>query len=380
MINRLKQIVRNSKPLALLSVSNDIVTDNRLHKVSLTLRKFGYKVLLTGRKLPSNIVVSEQVDVEFARFRMLFNKKVFFYAELNFRLFFYILRKRPAILVSNDMDTLPAHILAGKLLGIKVFFDSHEYFSESPELENRDFVKGLWKRLEDIFIPQAYKIYTVSNSIAETYKKLYQKDVYLVRNLPLKNVPVIIPESPLLLGQNKIIIYQGVLNVGRGIELMIDAMKLLPNYTLLVIGGGDISKELHDRAKHNRVLTRIVFTGKISFTDLPYYTRQAYIGLSLEEDMGLNYQFSLPNKIFDYIQANVPLLVSNLPEMAKLVKEYAIGDVLYDRTPQALANIITKIADDKESYSLWKQNLIKAADDLCWEKQEEMLHSIYFDK
>ena len=101
------------------------------------------------------------------------------------------------------------------------------------------------------------------------------------------------------------------------------------------------------------------------------------MGLSLEEDLGLNYRFALPNKLFDYIQAGVPVLVSNLPEMRRIVEHYQIGAIAETHQRKELAQTITSILFDADKNALWKQNLKLAAKELCWENEEVILHKIY---
>ena len=106
-------------------------------------------------------------------------------------------------------------------------------------------------------------------------------------------------------------------------------------------------------------------------------TRQADLGISLEEDLGLNYRFALPNKLFDYIQAGVPVLVSNLPEMRRVVDHYQIGAIAETHQRKELAELLKSALFDQEKINFWKQNLSRAATELCWENEEEVLRDIY---
>ncbi|HZH71939.1 MAG TPA: glycosyl transferase group 1, partial [Mariniphaga sp.] len=78
-----------------------------------------------------------------------------------------------------------------------------------------------------------------------------------------------------------------------------------------------------------------------------------------------------------YIQARVPVLVSNRPEMAAIVRHYEIGEVTDDLTPQALAGVLKVILGNHSLLSVWKQNLERAAKDLVWEKEEAVLQEIF---
>ena len=101
------------------------------------------------------------------------------------------------------------------------------------------------------------------------------------------------------------------------------------------------------------------------------------MGISLEEDLGLNYRFALPNKLFDYIQAGVPVLVSNLPEMKRIVEHYQIGAIAETHQRKDLAETIKMALFNQEKNAVWKNNLKLAAKELCWENEEVILQEIY---
>jgi len=121
----------------------------------------------------------------------------------------------------------------------------------------------------------------------------------------------------------------------------------------------------------------VVFLGKIDPASLLNYTVQADAGISLEEDLGLNYRYALPNKLFDYIQAGIPVLVSDLPEMKSVVETFNIGLVSDARTPEVLASFFMQVLYNEEKRALWKSNLEKAANELCWENEEKKLMALY---
>lgn len=169
------------------------------------------------------------------------------------------------------------------------------------------------------------------------------------------------------------IIYQGALNVGRGIELAIDAMNYLENYKLIIAGTGDIDLDLKKRVNEQNLDTRIEFVGRLSPADLHKLTCTAWLGISLEEDMGLNYRYALPNKLFDYIAAHVPVMVSDLPEMRKIVTDYGVGLVVENRVPQKLATQIRSFIENHQNWNQAEQNTRKAALELNWKTEEQKL-------
>ncbi|MBU3009827.1 glycosyltransferase [Polaribacter vadi] len=351
----------------IVSVTNDLTTDQRVHKVCTTLVENNFDVLLVGRKLKSSIEIDRNYKTK--RLKLVFNQSFLFYAEFNFRLFLFLLFKKKHILLANDLDTLLANFLVSKLQQKKLVYDSHELFSEVPELVNKPFKKSIWVGLEKMILPKLKHTYTVCNSIAEYYKNLYQTNFTTIRNLPKKK-EVIKDAFSFDVTNKNVILYQGVLNVGRGLELMIDAVPFLNNTILVIIGDGDIATSLKTKITEKGLQNKVYFLGKLNPEELHKLTPNANIGISFEEDLGLNYRYALPNKIFDYIQAEIPILVSDLPEMKRIVTEYKVGEIIEKRTPEAIANQIETML--KKDFS---NALVKAKSELIWEAQEQLLLS-----
>ncbi|MBE9468428.1 MAG: glycosyltransferase [Bacteroidetes bacterium] len=366
----------------ILSVTNDLVTDQRVNKVALTLTNLGYDVTLVGRELKNSLDINNRV-YKTKRFKLLFNKKWMFYAEYNLRLFCYLLFKKFEILVSNDLDTLLSNYCVSVIRHKKLVYDSHEYFTEVPELINRNLQKKIWLKIEKAILPKIKYSYTVCKSIADNYHKKYGVKMQIIRNVPLKNNAsnneneINNLKKELNIEDKKIILYQGSLNIGRGIEQVIDAMKFIENAVFLIIGAGDISKKLVTLTKQKGLDKKIIFLGKIPFDELFNYTKLANIGISLEQNLGLNYYYSLPNKLFDYINAGVPILASNLPEIANIVGKYKIGEIIDDFSPRFIADTINLMLNDKNKTSKWKKNIKVVAEKLCWEKEETNLIDFY---
>jgi len=357
------------------TVSNDICTDNRVHKIAMTLLANGYKITVVGRKLKHSKDLSDR-PYKTKRFKLLFNKGPLFYLNLNLRLFIYLMQSKEDIILSNDLDTLPACRSAASLRKKKLVYDSHELFPEVPELVNRPLVKKIWLYLERKLIKKIDLGLTVSPSIAEYYMNAYSITFEVIKNLSKFRFDYEF-EDIQKNTDNKIIIYQGALNIGRGIELAIQSMSFIDNATLIIAGSGDIEQKLKSLAKKMNIEKKVRFTGRLAFEELWQYTRNADLGVSLEEDMGLNYRYALPNKLFDYIQARLPVIVSDLPEMKKIIDKYKIGEILIQRSPENLANIISQMLNNYISDGKYTSNLALAARELCWEKEEEKLRILF---
>lgn len=305
---------------------------------------------------------------------MLVRRGPFFYAFFNLRLFFLLLfRRRPAMLVSVDLDTLPACYLVSQLRSIPLLYDSHEYFTEVPELVDRPRVKRTWERIEKAIVPRLRAGIAVSGSIAAIYRDRYGVDFRTIRNVPVSTRPAAFPELQDTYPSAYKIIYQGALNKGRGIELMIESMQYIPDCLLFIAGDGDIRTALQSQVHKLKLTDRVVFPGRIPPRRLAAITAQCDLGFSLEEDLGLNYRMALPNKLFDYIQARIPVLCSDLPEMSAVVEGYGVGEVCRSRSPELLAGQVRGILKNKKKQEGWREPLEKAAGELCWEREEQKL-------
>jgi glycosyltransferase involved in cell wall biosynthesis len=359
----------------ILCVTNDIATDRRVHRIAMSLLNMPASVLVIGRIFPDSMELPV-FSYQTYRIKMIFRKKLLFYAEYNVRLFFRLLFEKADMLVANDLDTLPAVFLASKIRRLPVVYDSHEYFTEVPELVGRKWVKKIWEKLEAAMLPRIQFATTVSASIAGEYRRKYGISMRVVRNLPFR-MENIQPQVPLKKDGEHIIIYQGSLNTGRGLEMAIRAMHFMENTLLVIAGTGDVENTLRELAGSLSVEKKIRFTGRIPPEELRNYTVQADLGISLEEKLGLNYYYALPNKLFDYIQARIPVLVSDLPEMAQVVTQYGIGSVNHAHDPFELAMNFQEMLHNKTKRQVWLSNLEKAAMELCWENEEMVLIGLY---
>lgn len=370
----------DSSNRVIVSVSNDLFSDMRVDKICNTLVSMGFDVTLVGRKLPNSLALLPR-NYKTKRMRLFFKKGALFYAELNFRLFLYLLFKKQSVLLSNDLDTLLANYWVSKLKGSHLVYDSHEYFTEVPELKEGSFSKNTWLKIEKHIFPKLKSVYTVCDSIAQIYQEKYGVDVKVVRNIPRRKEKVnYVSRAELGLPKDKyILLLQGAgINLDRGAEEMVEAMKYLPNdYLFVIVGGGDVFDKLKEIISTNKLESKVLIKGKIPYKELVQYTYAADLGLSLDKNTNLNYQYSLPNKLFDYLHHETPVLASNLTEIKKVVKEHNVGWILINHNPETMAKQIQEIFEHKDEYSIKKRNTQMASEILTWENEELVLKQIY---
>jgi glycosyltransferase involved in cell wall biosynthesis len=352
-----------------VSVINDLVTDQRVHKVCTTLVQNGLDVKLVGRKFRKSESVNRIYRT--GRMRLFFNTSFLFYAEYNIRLFFYLLFDNTDMYLSNDTDTLIANYLASRIRRKPLVFDAHEMFPEVPEVVNRKLVRWFWTKIEDWIFPKLKHSYTVCQSIANIYNNKYHLNMQVVRNIPFAEQPAV-SQPPIDTKGKKVLLYQGAVNLGRGIERIIDAMPYLNDFIFYVVGDGDITDKLKEKVNNLNLNDRVIFTGRIPFEKLPAYTECADIGVNLLENKGLNYYYALPNRIFDYIRKNIPVLASDFPEIRKIVAHYNIGILVNNTEPLFLANTIRQlIAQGKNDAGFSAANA-----ELTWENESKILLQI----
>lgn len=364
----------------ILAVTNDLVTDQRVHRSCMALHQAGYHVTLVGRLLPESLPLQRPYRTH--RMRLLFRKKAVFYAEYNLRLFLFMLFSRAHIFYANDTDTLPAAFLAARLSGRKLFFDAHEMFPEVPELASRPRIKAVWTSIENLLIPRVDGAVTVCRSIADIYSQRYHIHMDVVRNVPLRDAEAPAPSHPLPAHGRKVLLYQGAVNLGRGIEPMIAAMHYLPDCLFVIAGIGDKYRELQAEVQRRQLSDRILFLGRLPLEELRSVTAQAHLGISFLENLGLNYYYSLPNRIADFVQARVPVIATDFPEIRSVVQQYQIGTLvppevtaLQSYQPEQLADIIRSTLAHWDSVdALAKEQIFhRAAAQLSWQHDSAVL-------
>lgn len=349
-----------------------------MKKVCDTLLRNHFEITLIGRKLPNSPPINRPYKI--IRIPLLFRKGFLFYAEYNLRLFFKLLLLKKDILLSNDLDTLLPNFLISRFFNKKLVYDSHEIFTEVSELKDRFIVRNIWLAIEAFIFPKLKNVYTVNERIALFYKEKYNVDIKVIRNIApiLSNKKIDLALSNKIKGSRKMLILQGAgINIERGAEEAIKMMQYLDNYILYIIGGGDVFDELKALVIELHLNDKVCIKDKMPYAELLEYTKIADLGLNLDKGTNLNYEYSLPNKVFDYIQCQIPILTSNRKVVSDLVYKNEIGIITKSHDPKKLADIVNSIFKDKNRYAKWKENLKTASKIYTWENESKKLIEIY---
>ncbi len=355
------------------TVTNDLVYDQRMKRICSTLSQAGYSVRLIGRQKKSSVPLADE-NYGQLRLHCFFEKGKLFYIEFNIRLFWFLLFSKFDAVCCIDLDTLAPGFLVAKMKGEICVYDAHEYFTEVPEVIERPFVKSVWEALGKLIIPRLKYCYTVCESLSDIFFEKYKTKFSVIRNLPFKSCRDDLPKA---LKQPAVILYQGALNAGRGLEQAIDAMEMISGAVLWLAGEGDLSDDLRNRVEQKKLQHKVVFKGFLKPAELWEVTLKATIGLNLLEGKSQNYYYSLANKAFDYIQAGVPAIHMDFPEYRKLNQRYEVACLIDRLDPALIAVAINKLLENKALYEKLATNCSIAANELTWEKESQKLLDFY---
>jgi glycosyltransferase involved in cell wall biosynthesis len=243
------------------------------------------------------------------------------------------------------------------------------------EVVSRPRIYRFWKRIEKFTVPKYIHGYTVNDLIAAEFRRLYRVNYEAIRNLPLFDPDTWSGYSQA--SQNgRYIIYQGAVNEGRSFETLIPAMKMV-DARLVICGDGNFMEEAKELSRINGVEHKITFTGWLAPDELKKYTHEAYIGVNILENKGLNHHFSLSNRFFDYIQSALPQVCVDYPAYCQINDEYHCALMISDTSPLTIAESLNLLLTNKSLYDDLKNNCIKAKQFLNWNNEEMKLQDFY---
>lgn len=361
------------------TVTNDLTYDQRMIRICSSLAKADHEVLLIGREKQDSIPLAKR-SFQQIRLHCRFNYGKLFYLEYNLRLLFYLSRAKYDLLCAVDLDTLGPAFFWSRLRKKPMVYDAHEYFTEVPEVVGRPVVKAIWSGLARFVIPRLSYAYTVGPHLARIFTERYHTSFAVIRNLPQRETKASgeAKDIPQKKADDFIVLYQGALNEGRGIETAIEALSLLPqSVQLWLIGEGDLSDFLRKLTREKQVEDRVHFLGYRQPEELKAITPRADLGLNLLENKGLSYYYSLANKCFDYIQAELPAIHMDFPEYRALRETYPAFVLLPELEATTLAQKITQLRNDQQRYQAMQLACQEAAEQLTWEREEQKLLAFY---
>ncbi len=275
------------------------------------------------------------------------------------------------LVIASDLYTLPAASRAARKLKCPLMYDARELYSSVAALQDRALMQRFWTGVEKRYGRSAATIFTVNDSIAEILRKRYA-DVRVVRNVP--DWPEGAPSDRLreavgIRPNLRVLLSQGGLQRGRGAILLVNAMPALTDCHLVFLGEGDLRGDIEAAARFAGVSDRVTVLPAVPSAELPAWTASADLGFCLIENLGQSYYLSLPNKLFEYLAAGVPVVGSDFPEIGALLRDTGAGIAVDPSEPDMLVRAVRTLIDDGDRYSRAKAACREAAAGFRWERE-----------
>jgi glycosyltransferase involved in cell wall biosynthesis len=381
-LRRLTYSVPASVPRLVFAVTTDLSYDQRMQRICASLAQAGYAVLLVGWQRPASVPLGPQPYAQH-RLRGWFQHGKLFYLEYNLRLLLYLLGQRAAAWACADLDAALPTWLRAWLGGQPFVYDAHELFTEVPEVVARPRVQRAWQWVENFIVPRAQLRYTVGQALARLFEVRHHGYPFaVVRNVPVDDEQAAVGDAPLATTtQPATLLYQGALNVGRGLAELLAAMPQVPA-RLIICGEGDCSTALRQQAAALGLLAsgQVEFKGYVLPAALRVLTAQATVGIMLLENTGLSYYYSLANKFFDYVQAGIPQLCIDFPEYRALNARHEVAELVPDLAPATLAAALARLLPGGQPGARYHQlaaNCCRARAEWSWQQEEKTLVNLY---
>ncbi|MCX7879995.1 MAG: glycosyltransferase [Ignavibacteria bacterium] len=285
----------------------------------------------------------------------------------------------PKYVLCSDLYSLPIGAYFKKKKNSIVVYDSREIYSALGTLSNKPLKQLFLSYFESYYIKFVDKIIVTGELDKEIlYPKFRNVEYLVIKNLPRKfqfDEEKNLKKDLNLSDENILLIYQGVLLKGRGLEQSIKALTYDNNLHLALIGDGQYKERLAELANMLELSSRVYFLGFIPYEKLLCYTKVADIGLCLVEPISLSYKLALPNKLFEYIQAKIPIVATKLPAIEQIFLNYRIGELVApNETPENLAKIFINVHKNRHIYS---KDLELASKIFIWENQTDTIKNLF---
>ncbi len=355
----------------------DVRYNGRSYNMARSLSRAGHTVrfIMTGERNQGENL--DGIDLIQIRLRRWFWSKLFFLQ--------YFLKAIPAALharadlyVASDLFSLPITYLVARLLNAKLLYDSKEFYFAIAALHQRRLTQSFWSFVENAFIRRTDGIMVSGEEDAKIIAERYR----IPLPTPILNHPPyqvsetrsnVLREKLGIPLEKKILLYQGGLQSGRGLFLILDVTKHLPDLVAVFLGDGHLKEELQRAILSLGLTNRAFMVDRVPYTDLLEYTRSADLGLVLIEDYGLSYRYARPNKLFEYIMAGLPVVVTNFPVMKEIVETHNVGEAVELSDPKEIARVIQRMLTDADRYRQLVENCLHAAQIFRWENEEPKL-------
>lgn len=301
------------------------------------------------------------------------------YIEFVFKVLFFYKRKHIKLINIHSLGLLPLGYLLKSIYGAKLIYDTHELESETNG--SKGIRKNIAKLVERILIKKVDHVFVVSENIADWYKNTYNiQRPTVVLNAPKLSFPTktnVFRDTLDIRSDQIIVLYQGGLSKGRGVGFLLSAFKQRHDdkVVILFMGYGELEDDIIKASKQS---SRIYFHPAVSPDIVLDFTVSADVGISFIENTCLSYYYCMPNKLFEYAMASLPVIVSNMKEMREMVENYNMGLVVDDSNIESINDTIDCLLT--KDLDVMRLNARNAAENHAWEIQEENMLAVYRDQ
>lgn len=371
-------------------VINSVWHDPRVRREATSCSNSGLDTWVIGFKdefynkekvesLPFNTVLIEMEEQYFRPHKTIFSKLKWLFLMYK-RLVQKCVDVCPDVIHANDLSALPIAYFAAKRTGSKIVYDSHELFTEDDTVCGGFWRKLFWKNVEMFLIKRVDKVVSVSNASATELATMYRiEKPMVVTNCAFKlDSRYLKPKVE----DSFEILYHGKFYKGRGYESFIKSALFLmdyPDVKLVLRGYGIIEDELRDLCRTYNLQSKVRFDLPVEVTELTATASSSHIGVVIAEPVSKNFINTVSNKLFEYLNAGLPVILSDGPEHNYLNEKFNFGIVLKDNTPQCIAEAILQLYNDKALYEELVINVKRTVEVLNWDTEVIKLINLYKD-
>jgi glycosyltransferase involved in cell wall biosynthesis len=296
-----------------------------------------------------------------------------------------IIQIKPDAIVCHDLEILKAGVTAKKKLDVPLFFDAHENWPEMVALNSKTEAR-YFANLEKKLLAHVTHSYTYGDDLTEKYKKMGFPATTLYNSKSIADIPKVNEgeknEIKQRLGIKKsdhVVGFSGSVSLKNGAQQILDAQYMLhKNFVFLIVGGSGRKEDIEGVKKHAKkhgVYDRVILTGRVPPKELLRYTSVMDVGSALFQPLSENEKARIPNKIFDYMAMNVPMIVASFPNMKKIVVDEAkCGAAVNPMNVKDITKAIIHFQNNPEDAREMGKNGRKKFEEIyCWDMQKKKL-------
>lgn len=306
-------------------------------------------------------------------------QKIYRELKTNYQMYKFIKNSGADIIHANDLNALIPAYFAAKRKKMKLIYDSHEIFIENPWVAKVKWLHNLLFKVEKYLLKKIDLLVNVSHAAGDYMGKVYNINSRIVVTNCISNDTLSKVEMQSKNGGFEVLNH-GQFYVGRGYDIMIDAAPLIEDIEdvkLVLRGFGPMEMSLKETVEKNGY-KNVKFAPPVKTMDLISYASASHVGIALTQQICLNYELSISNKIFEYAAAGLPVIMSNIPEHRYLNDKYNFGIVLESDTPDCLASAIRKLYNDRDLYMTLSYNSKKLSSEITWELEFKKLLDVEY--